>query len=120
MANDEGRKAMILVTRRFSHIAGGEFFFVGGKTGLQGMNEQSRYATYGVKLRGTTEDEQCEFLLDLAERLGDDGARHEGISIPRTILPRAPQRPRYACFTWGLARRLSRVPSSTIRPFTST
>lgn len=30
---------------------------------------KSRYATYGVKLRGTTEDEQCEFLLDLAERL---------------------------------------------------
>jgi len=30
---------------------------------------KSRYATYGAELRGTTDDEQCDFLLDLAERL---------------------------------------------------
>ena len=31
---------------------------------------RSRYATHRVELRGTGEAEQCEFLLDLAERLG--------------------------------------------------
>ena len=49
MANEDGRKAMILVTRRFSHIAGGEYFFVGGRSGLQGMNERARYATYDLR-----------------------------------------------------------------------
>jgi len=55
MSNDDGRKAMIIVMRRFSHIAGGEFFFVGGQSGLGGMSEQSRYATYDLRdvIKGT-------------------------------------------------------------------
>ena len=49
MANDEGRKVLIMMTRRFSHIAGGEYFFTGGKTDLAGMSEQSQYVTYDIR-----------------------------------------------------------------------
>jgi len=49
MSNDDGRKALIMVTRRFSHIAGGEYFFVGGRSGLEGMLEQQRNATYDIR-----------------------------------------------------------------------
>ena len=49
MANEDGRKALIMVSRRFSHIAGGEYFFVGGRSGLAGMLEQQRNTTYDIR-----------------------------------------------------------------------
>ena len=43
MANDDGRKAVILMTRRFSRIAGGEFFFMSSAGGPLSSTVRSRY-----------------------------------------------------------------------------
>ena len=49
MSNEGGRKALIMITRRFSRIAGGEYFYVGGKKGLAGMAEQTLYGTMDIR-----------------------------------------------------------------------
>ena len=49
MANEEGRKALILMTHRFSRVAGGFYFFEKSKEpDLRTMNEQARVANYDI------------------------------------------------------------------------
>jgi len=48
MANDEGRKAVILLTRRMSRIAGGEFMFITNPGSPLATDVRARYATYNL------------------------------------------------------------------------
>jgi VWFA-related protein len=48
MANDEGRKAMILMTRRFGRYSGAEFFYTASPGQPMDPEKRGRYQTYTV------------------------------------------------------------------------